>query len=46
MNVEGMSLAGGKADAPSIGSAAIVLEVLRNRARVEEGEKGYGGRNV
>jgi len=37
MNVEGISLAGGTADAPSIGKGSAI--VLRNRASVDEDEK-------
>jgi hypothetical protein len=39
-NVEGISLAGGTPDALSTGTdSAIVLRVVRSRARVNKGEK-------
>jgi hypothetical protein len=43
MNVEGMSLAGGTAGAPSKGTdSAIVLRVVRNRASVHWSENWNG----
>jgi hypothetical protein len=42
INVEGISLAGGTADAPSKGTdSAIVLKVVRNRARVYWDEREW-----
>ncbi len=43
MNVAGISRAGGKEGAPSKGTeSAIVLRVVRNRARVHSNEKEDG----
>jgi len=39
MNVEGISLAGGKADAPSIGKGSAI--VLKNRASVDEDDEKW-----
>jgi hypothetical protein len=47
MNVEGIFLAGGKADMPSGVVAAIALRLVASRARVKENkEEGDGERDM